>query len=91
MANQSEKIGQPNQQVRDNPSDSLSSGRRGFLKAGATLGAALLAAPAFPDALAGPMAIPEENRKTVQASDHLLQPLAPQVQRPAHWPGATGS
>jgi aryl-alcohol dehydrogenase-like predicted oxidoreductase len=61
MANQSEKNGQQNQQVRDNQSDSLSSGRRGFLKAGATLGAALLASPAFPDALARPLAVAEEN------------------------------
>jgi aryl-alcohol dehydrogenase-like predicted oxidoreductase len=62
MANKAEKIGQQNQPDRDNQSDSLSSGRRGFLKAGATLGAALMAAPAFSNALAAPLANPVENR-----------------------------
>jgi aryl-alcohol dehydrogenase-like predicted oxidoreductase len=61
MANQSENIGQQSLPDRDQQSDSLSSSRRGFLKAGATLGAALLAAPAIPNALAGPLTGPAEN------------------------------
>jgi hypothetical protein len=43
------------------PKGEIFSGRRSFLKAGVTLGAALMAAPAFPNVLAGERATPENN------------------------------
>jgi len=61
MAKNSEKIEQQNLQGTNNPNDSLLPKRRSFLKAGATLGAALMAAPVFNNALAGQSAIPGLN------------------------------
>ncbi len=62
MEKKSEKAGQQNLQHSQDSSNLGLSGRRSFLKAGATLGAGLIAAPTFSNTFTRQPAIPEQQR-----------------------------
>jgi aryl-alcohol dehydrogenase-like predicted oxidoreductase len=62
MAKNSGIVDQQNLQNRNDQNDPEISGRRSFLKAGATLGAALITAPAFSTGLSGQLPNPEHHK-----------------------------